>query len=143
MARPQVASYRLNLIFVRFVDRLRRSLRLQQRRHLIGQPGSQRGPLPHLQFGPLPDPPRGLYPAPLSGLQQGRRREYQYFGAIADSPDVRNQQRTEHTQQPTWAVNVPFIALSRKGRSACLLLTRHSAQFLRLPGVNNNSEECK
>ena len=34
-------------------------------------------------------------------------------------------------------------ALLRKGRSACLLLTRHSAQLRRSPVVNNNSEECK
>ena len=120
VARPQVASLRFVLISVRFVAGLRRSLRLQQRRHLIGQPGSQRGPLPHLQLGPLPDPPRGPHPAPQPGLQQGRRREYQCFGATADlktfrtvgrlqsSPDDRNQQRTEHIQQPAWAVNVPF-----------------------------------
>ena len=33
--------------------------------------------------------------------------------------------------------------LLRKGRSACLLPTRHSVQLWRPPGVNNNSEECK
>ena len=33
--------------------------------------------------------------------------------------------------------------LLRKGRSACLLPTRHSVQLWRTPGVNKNSEECK
>ena len=33
--------------------------------------------------------------------------------------------------------------LQRKGRSACLLPTRHSVQLWRPPGANNNSEECK
>ena len=29
-------------------------------------------------------------------------------GGVQSSPDVRNQQRTEHMQQPAWAVNVPL-----------------------------------
>ena len=120
---------------------LRRSLRLQQRRHLIGQPGSQRGPLPHLQLRPVPDPPRGPYPAPQPGLQQGRRREYQYFGAIADLKtfellgDCRthptsgiNRERSTHNNQLGQST-CRSHALSRKGRSVCLLLTRHSAQL--------------
>ena len=38
------------------------------------------------------------------------------------------------------AVHMHFL---RKGRSACLLLTRRSAPLWRSPVVNNNSEECK
>ena len=123
VARPQVASHRLNLIFVRFVDGLRRSLRLQQRRNLTWSARSAAGSTAASAVGSAAGFTRGPYPAPQPGLQQGRRRKYQYFGATADlktfrtvrglqsSPDVRNQQRTEHTQQPTRAVNVPFTCI--------------------------------
>ena len=43
---------------------------VRQRRHLVGQPGSQRGPLPHLQLGPLPGLPRGPHPAPQPGSSE-------------------------------------------------------------------------
>ena len=112
---------------------------------LRGQPGAQRGPLPHLQLGPLPGPPRGPHPAPQPGLQQGRRREYQCFGATADlktfrtvgglqsSPDVRNQQRTEGIQQPARAVNVPFTSTfyEKEGaRASCQHVTMRNCRGL-------------
>ena len=34
---------------------------------LLGQPGPQRGPLPHLQLGPLPGSLREPHPAPQPG----------------------------------------------------------------------------
>ena len=43
---------------------------VRQRRHLVGQPGSQRGPLSHLQLGPLPGLPRGPHPAPQPGSSE-------------------------------------------------------------------------
>ena len=122
---------------------------------LLGQPGPQRGPLPHLQLGPLPGSLRGPHPAPQPGLQQGRRREYQCFGTTADLktfrtvgglqnfPDVRiNRDRSTYNNQFEQSTCC-HMHLLRKGRSACLLPTRHSVQLWRPPGVNNNSEECK
>ena len=147
----QVASLRFVLISVRFVAGLRRSPRLQYVKKSVnnpssfagqctpapppffGQPSSQRRLLPHLELGPLPGPPRGPHPAPQPGLQQGRRREYQCFGATANLKSFRTVgglQSSPDVKQPAREVNVPFTCtFYEKGRSACLLPTRHSAQL--------------
>ena len=108
---------------------------------LLGQPGPQRGPLPHLQLGPLPGSFWGPHPAPQPGLQQGRRREYQCFGATADLKTFQNwgiaelsrrQESTEngaHTTTSLSSQRAVHMHLLRKGRSACLLPTRHSVQL--------------
>ena len=99
---------------------------------LLSQPGPQRGPLPHLQLGPLPGSFWGPHPALQPGDQQGHRREYQCFGGtadlktfqnwgIAELPDVRNQQRTEHIQQLVWAVMAATCTFYEKegARASC------------------------
>ena len=80
---------------------LRRSLRLQYVKKSVNNPSTFAGectPAPpltwstrfaagstaYLQLGPLPGSLRGPHPAPQPGLKQGRRREYQCFGATAD-----------------------------------------------------------
>ena len=57
----------------------------------------------------------------------------------------RRQESTENgaEEQPAFAVISCHMYLLRKGRSACLLPTRHSVQLWRPPDVNNNREECK
>ena len=98
---------------------------------LLGQPGPQRGPLPHLQLGSLSGSLRGPHPAPQLGLQRGRRREYQCFGATADLKtirtvgglqsylDVRNQQRTEHkNNQLLQSLAVPCTFYEKEGARA-------------------------
>ena len=47
-------------------------------------------------------------------------------GGLQSSPDVRNQQRTEHIQQPAWAVNVAFTCSfyeNEGARASCQHLT--------------------
>ena len=62
----------------------RRSLRLPQRRHLTWSARSAAGSTAASAVGSAAAFTRGPYPAPQPGLQQGRRRTYQYFGATAD-----------------------------------------------------------
>ena len=99
---------------------------------LLGLPGPQRGPLPHLQLGPLPGPPRGLHPAPQPGLQQGCRRKYQCFGATS----YFSNQRTEHIHQPARTINVTLR--NCRGLPASATTVKNANDTLGRPGSSSN-----
>ena len=139
VARPQVASLRFNLISVRFVAGLRRSLRLQYvmksvNNHSFFAEECTPVPPPYLvspvraasAVGSAAGSTSGAAPGSAAGSAAGsserismlrRSSGFENFanvGGLQSSSDARNQQRAEHTQQPARAVNVLLHAPFRK-----------------------------